>query len=190
MRHCEIFQNDFFLSVPAQYNQTFDVISKLSCVALKRWSRFKNLALYPHLSGLSSTWPLCQIRHLFFLQILNAPTKLLNNIFRRVCIAFGALPRKIDMMSPKSKKWVPKIRKKWVQVFRFSSCCFPFIPLVSTLGQSGPSIFWIMLKSNEKHDACNFFAQSLELVRLAGTQPSSLKIDLKGLICVFRTLYK
>ena len=36
--------------------------------------------------------------------------------------------------------------------------CGPFIPLVSTLGQSGPSMFWNMLKSNETRRVQSFGA--------------------------------
>ena len=63
-----------------------------------------------------------------------------------------------------------------------------------------------MLKSKQRHDACKVLAQSPEPVRrsgglraknfarkgpaIAGPQPSSLKIDLKALMLLFRTLHK
>ena len=46
-----------------------------------------------------------------------------------------------------------------------------------------------MLKSKQRHDACKVLAQSSEPV-LAVPKPSSLKIDLKAPMLLFRTLYK
>ena len=44
-----------------------------------------------------------------------------------------------------------------------------------------PSMFWNMLKSNQRHDACKV---------LQSPEPSSLKFDLKALMLLFRKLYK
>ena len=94
-------------------------------------------------------------------------------------------------MSPKSRKQDQKIEKK--NECRFSVfpvfVCGPFNPLVSTLGQSGPSIFWNMLKcSQETRRDQSFGARSG--ASASKPQPSSLKIKMKALIVFFRTRQK
>ena len=78
--------------------------------------------------------------------------------------------------------------------------CGPFIPLVSILGQSGPSMFWRKVparvqswrKIRSHHASGGLRAENFARKgpAPAGPQPSSLKIDLEALVFLFRTLYK
>ena len=91
--------------------------------------------------------------------------KLLNGIFRRYYIALHAFPRNFDLMSPKSRKQDKKSKKIGCRFYVLPVSVYGHsIPLVSRLGQSGPRIFWIMLKCSQKHEACKVLAQSPEPV--------------------------
>ena len=58
----------------------------------------------------------------------------------------------------KIKKTGPQNERE-ISIFPVSLCCH-FIPLGTRLGQSGPSMFWNMLKCSQKHEACKVLAQS------------------------------
>ena len=97
-----------------------------------------------------------------FCKLLNAPAdrmvkKLLNRIFRHY-LALHAFSRNIDM-SPKLRKRAQKSKNQ--HRFSVSVCCH-FIPLVSRLGQRGPSMFGNMLKRNQRHEACKVSARCQE----------------------------
>ena len=89
--------------------------------------------------------------------------KLLNMILRRYYIAVRVFPRKIDMMSAELKNGSKKFQKMSEDfrfIFQFSPLCGHFIPLVSRLGQSAPSMFSNMLKCSQGHEACKVLALS------------------------------
>ena len=53
LRRRRRFEKNALPFVPARYNRTFDVISEVNCVLLKRKRRFENIALYPNFDVIS-----------------------------------------------------------------------------------------------------------------------------------------
>ena len=137
-----------FLTFRANFERGLIILTTLSSLNL-------NLATVPNLAHLVSANSKCT-------SWLYAKKNSWIGFFRRYCIAFGAFSRNID--HSEIQKMGLKNKKKLGADFPVF-VCGPFIPLVSTLGQSGPSFFWNMLKSNQGHDACKVLAQSPEPVR-------------------------
>ena len=105
--------------------------------------------------------------------------KLLNTIFGQYYIALHAFSRIIDLMSLKSRNRDQKksMKKTECRFLIFSvSVCDNFIPPVSRLGNSDPSIIWNVPNCSQRHEACKVLAQSPEPV------PRCSKIILKALV--------
>ena len=94
------------------------------------------------------TWPVCQIWHICFLQILNAPADCM--VKQTLEQDLQTILHSIRRLFTEYFRDVSEIQKKRQKIQKKNNCRFsifpvfvsdPFNPLVSTLGQIGLSMF-------------------------------------------------